>query len=134
MTTRDRAAGLLSRLPRLAAVLLISLIAHLVLMTTPLHAAMLAPDMAESHPEDLAEALVADQESAWSPLGPLHGQHCAMEWRSSAQPPLTFLGRVGVLHLSALLLSEPVRWCPRAQALGPLPPVDRQALLQVFRM
>ena len=134
MTTRDRAGGLLRRLPRLAAVLLISLIAHLVLMTTPLHGAMLAPGMAASHPEGLAEALVADGESAWSPLGALHGQHCVMEWRSSEQPLLTFLGRVGVLNLSAPLLFEPVRWRPPAQALGPPQQIDRQALLQVFRM
>ena len=134
MTTRDRAGGLLHQLPRVAAVLLISLIAHLLLMTTPLHAAMLAPGMAESHPERPGETLVANQELAWSPLGAVHGQHCAMEWRTSAQPPLTFLGRVGVLNLSALVLSEPLRWRPRAQALGPPPQVDRQALLQVFRM
>ena len=84
--------------------------------------------------EQLFEVLVADQEDWWSALGPVHGQHCAVDWRSSEQQLLSFLERVGVLNLTALLLSEPVRWRPRAQALGPPRQVDRQALLQVFRM
>ena len=134
MTTRDRAGGLPSLLPRLAAVLLISLITHLVLMTTPLHAATLAPGMAASHSEGLAKALGSDQESAWSPLEVVHGQHCAVEWSSSKQPLLTFLGPVGVLNLSVPLLLQPVGWFPCAQPRGPPQPIDRQALLQVFRM
>lgn len=127
-------AARILREPQLAALLLISLVAHLLLMTTPLHGAMLAPGMAEPGHERQAEELASGLWPSWSLIGAAHGRHCAMEWSSPDQPILTFLGRADALSSGTPLLGLPVRWRSLLQAMGPPQQVDRQALLQVFRM
>jgi hypothetical protein len=124
----------LLREPRLAAVLLIGLVAHLLLMASPVHAAMLAVGMAEPGHAQVSEESVAGLRAGWTPIGAAHSGHCTVAWSSPDEPILKFLGRVGMLSSDAPLLVGSGRWRPRARALGPPQQVDRQALLQVFRL
>jgi hypothetical protein len=105
--------------------LLAGLLAHLVFMDTPAHAAMLAPGDDEAH-----------QQLASTPLRlePPNGAHCAVEWAATARPLVSIFWLTAAASSPGPLASRgSTGWRPVPRALGPPQEADQQALLQVFR-
>ena len=116
--------------------LLVALLAHVALMASPLHAAMLER-VAAPHATGMSDAEAPARVDLARPGGE-HAGHCILRWTTSRQS-LDVVQSVAAAHVAALTGPLPDfagRSCerPAARALGPPVLGDPQALLQVFRL
>lgn len=120
---------------RKAVVLLVAVLAHVVFMASPLHAAMLERGVAPLAME-ISDAEGPARVDPARPDGE-HAGHCRLRWTTFRQS-LDVIQLVAAAHVSALAAPLPdfAGRCPErpaARVLGPPVRGDPQALQHVFR-
>jgi hypothetical protein len=118
--------------PRVAALLLVVLLAHLVFMASPYHTATVGEDQGHQMAQHVT---VLQLPLLHISVGDRPHLDCVIQWAASPQASLLLLLLAGpLLGWMSGCISSIQKTRPQAQANGPPLLGDRQALLQVFRL